>query len=241
MNLAKQNSVISSQMNTMKNLLTEERSKVTLLQIEIDRVTVAANELRNVMSASPSQDINNNKNNTFNSPTAAEKGALKNTDAMTKSLGDWVVEGVCDVFTKFDKDNDGVLNENDGCPSGTKDWVSSNATCGTESFDETTCNDKWRKEPCDLALNDTMGLVTQGSSVPLQSVDPPLSDEHSTFPSVDGVSDKNSMFMFAYNQCKPECCPSTYSCSGGCVCTTDQQRKFLKGRGNNKSFSDDEF
>ena len=110
MNLAKQNSVISSQMNTMKNLLTEERSKVTLLQIEIDRVTVAANELRNVMSASPSQDINNNKNNTFNSPTAAEKGALKNADAMTKSLGDWVVEGVCDVFTKFDKDNDGVLN-----------------------------------------------------------------------------------------------------------------------------------
>ena len=66
MNLAKQNSVISSQMNTMKNLLTEERSKVTLLQIEIDRVTVAANELRNVMSASPSQDINNNNNNTFN-------------------------------------------------------------------------------------------------------------------------------------------------------------------------------
>ena len=44
------------------------------------------------------------------------------------------------------------------------------------------------------------------------------------------------MFMFAYNQCRPECCPSTYSCDKGCVCTTEQQRKFIGvTRGNNKT------
>jgi len=29
---------------------------------------------------------------------------------------------------------------------------------------------------------------------------------------------KNSMFYFANYKCAPECCPSPYSCSGGCVC-----------------------
>ena len=95
--LKSQNQLVTSQMSTMKNLLTEERSKVTLLQIEIDRVTAAANELRNVMSASPGG-------------SSTEKGTGRNDDVMTKSLGDWIREGVCDVFSKFDKDNDSVLN-----------------------------------------------------------------------------------------------------------------------------------
>ena len=43
------------------------------------------------------------------------------------------------------------------------------------------------------------------------------------------------MFIFAYNKCSPECCPSTYSCDKGCVCTTKQQRKFINTRGNNRS------
>ena len=54
--------------------------------------------------------------------------------------------------------------------------------------------------------------------------------------SVDGgESSPNSMFMFAYNQCKPECCPSTYSCSGGCVCVTQAQSEYIANRGNNNT------
>ena len=54
-------------------------------------------------------------------------------------------------------------------------------------------------------------------------------------PTVDGTKNtKNKMFMFAYNQCRPECCPSTYSCDKGCVCTTKQQRKFINSRGSNR-------
>lgn len=105
MALKSQNQLVTSQMSTMKNLLTEERSKVTLLQIEIDRVTAAANELRNVMSASPGGETPAEVN-----PLQPEKGSRGKADGTTKSLGDWIVEGVCDVFNKFDRDNDSVLN-----------------------------------------------------------------------------------------------------------------------------------
>ena len=51
-------------------------------------------------------------------------------------------------------------------------------------------------------------------------------------PSIDGKEGSpKKLFMFAYNRCHPGCCPSTYSCSGGCVCTTVSQRKFIGNAG----------
>jgi len=48
----------------------------------------------------------------------------------------------------------------------------------------------------------------------------------------------DSLFMFKNNQCKPECCGSSFSCSGGCVCTTPDQRQYIAGRGGNRTSSD---
>lgn len=49
-------------------------------------------------------------------------------------------------------------------------------------------------------------------------------------PTVDGTPGKpNKMFMLAHNQCRPECCPGLYSCDRGCVCLTDEQKKFIQG------------
>lgn len=48
------------------------------------------------------------------------------------------------------------------------------------------------------------------------------------FPTVDG--DENSprhLFILANNQARPECCPSTYSTSTGCVCMNEKQNKFI--------------
>ena len=51
--------------------------------------------------------------------------------------------------------------------------------------------------------------------------------------SVNGRKDgPKSMFMFAYNKYSPACCPSTYSTSRGCICMTDEQKKFINNRGN---------
>jgi hypothetical protein len=45
----------------------------------------------------------------------------------------------------------------------------------------------------------------------------------------------NELFIFKNNQCKPECCGSSFSCSGGCVCTTPDQRDYINGRGGNRT------
>jgi hypothetical protein len=45
------------------------------------------------------------------------------------------------------------------------------------------------------------------------------------------------MFMFAKNVSSPACCPSTFSDSNGCVCTTPQQRRYVAQlRGGNKNY-----
>ena len=49
-----------------------------------------------------------------------------------------------------------------------------------------------------------------------------------------GETEPKSLFMFTYNQSHPDCCPSTYSNSTGCVCTTKAQRDFINKRGNNR-------
>lgn len=49
----------------------------------------------------------------------------------------------------------------------------------------------------------------------------------------------DSLFMFKNNQCKPECCGASFSCGGGCVCTTPQQREYINTRGGNRTAPDD--
>jgi len=45
----------------------------------------------------------------------------------------------------------------------------------------------------------------------------------------------DNLFLFKNNQCKPECCPASYSCGSGCVCTTSKQRDFIASRGGNRT------
>jgi len=49
----------------------------------------------------------------------------------------------------------------------------------------------------------------------------------------------DSLFMFKNNQCKPECCGASFSCDGGCVCTTPQQRQYIASRGGNRTQPED--
>ena len=45
----------------------------------------------------------------------------------------------------------------------------------------------------------------------------------------------DNLFIFKNNQCKPECCPASFSCGSGCVCTTAKQRDMIAGRGGNRN------
>lgn len=61
-----------------------------------------------------------------------------------------------------------------------------------------------------------------------------LPNEPMAGPEFTGPSPDN-LFIFKNNQCKPECCGSSFSCSGGCVCTTPAQRNMINNRGGNRS------
>ena len=63
-------------------------------------------------------------------------------------------------------------------------------------------------------------------------------NEPLTGPEVEPGPD--NLFMFKNNQCKPECCGASFSCDGGCVCTTQKQRDFINGRGGNRTSPGDD-
>jgi hypothetical protein len=89
----------------------------------------------------------------------------------------------------------------------------------------------WMKSPDETALVPNDGLYTYLSSQgPIKMK---LSDQAALKgPPVDGVKGSpEKMFMWANNVTSPQCCPSTFSTSTGCLCTTKNQRDFIAGRG----------
>lgn len=48
---------------------------------------------------------------------------------------------------------------------------------------------------------------------------------------------EGQLTMFSNNKSSPDCCPSTYSTSTGCVCATSEQMKYLNTRGGNRTLN----
>ena len=70
-------------------------------------------------------------------------------------------------------------------------------------------------------------VVIQGYSVPLENeLVQPIED-----------SSKKSMFIFKNNESNPNCCPSTFSDSKGCICTSEEQRDYINKRGGNRTLT----
>jgi len=89
----------------------------------------------------------------------------------------------------------------------------------------------WMKSPDNTALVPNDGLYSYLSSQgPIKMK---LSDQAAlNGPPVDGVKGSpEKMFMWANNVTSPQCCPSTFSTSTGCVCSTKNQRDFIAARG----------
>lgn len=82
-------------------------------------------------------------------------------------------------------------------------------------------------------------FVLQGSQLP-DKLNKPPTDADTTNPSAPPIDGKSgsptSLFTFAYNECKPECCEySPLSCDRGCVCLTKDQVEFMSTRGHNNT------
>lgn len=96
----------------------------------------------------------------------------------------------------------------------------------------------WRHPPCGASFaSSTQNQAIQGNQLPL--VTPSNNNDFADAPPVDGnQGSPKSMFMLAYNQSEPACCPSTYSSDRGCVCTTPAKRNWLARGGNWKGEAD---
>lgn len=96
---------------------------------------------------------------------------------------------------------------------------------------QTGNSDKWMKSPDNSELIPNDKLYTYlANQIPLKTG---LSDQTVLKgPPIDGVKGSpEKMFMWANNVSSPLCCPSTYTTSTGCLCTTKNQRDFIAGRG----------
>lgn len=88
----------------------------------------------------------------------------------------------------------------------------------------------WRHSPANLPLIDVK-KVYYGNQLPLKK-QKNIRFDNIDAPNVDGTPNSpKSLFMFSNNICHPDCCPSTYSCDKGCVCTNEKQRRFINSRG----------
>ena len=100
---------------------------------------------------------------------------------------------------------------------------------------QTGNNQYWMKSPDETSLVPNDALFTYLSS---QGPTKPVFTDNSALygPSIDGHPDSDKkMFMLANNRTSPNCCPSTFSTSTGCVCTTKNQRDFIASRGAGKA------
>ena len=100
---------------------------------------------------------------------------------------------------------------------------------------QTGNNQYWMKSPDETSLVPNDSLFTYLSS---QGPTKPVFTDNSSLngPPVDGHPDSDKkMFMLANNRTSPNCCPSTFSTSTGCVCTTKNQRDFIASRGSGKA------
>ena len=82
-----------------------------------------------------------------------------------------------------------------------------------------------------LVPNDTL-MSYLGVQGPVQNIS--TDNSYLSGPTVDGdVDSPQRLFMFANNAASPNCCPSTFSTSTGCVCSTDKQDDYIRRRGFN--------
>jgi hypothetical protein len=94
----------------------------------------------------------------------------------------------------------------------------------------------WRNDTQNIPLLKRPVFTGQGTPFPLKSSDSMQPIYPTMGPTVDGLPNSpTSMFMLKYNQSKPECCPSTFSTSTGCICLTGQQSDWINSRGSNNS------
>ena len=165
---------------------------------------------------------------------------IKPDDTQNKILLTVVAFGlICFDWEGFDAKEyleDSNINNNTVVDNGSKQGEKIGASSlNTGPYDglclKTGNQEYWMKSPDETTLLPNDKLYTYLSSQgPIKMK---LSDQAALRGSpIDGVpGSAEKMFMWANNVTSPLCCPSTFSTSTGCLCTTKNQRDFIAARG----------
>ena len=159
-------------------------------------------------------------------------------NGIIEGLEDGASDGASDGGFTEEKDDGGssIVGNNTVSGSGSKSGVQDDPKILNMGPYDGIClktgnQEYWMKSPDETALVPNDGLYTYLSSQgPIKMK---LSDQSAlNGPPVDGVKGSSEkMFMWANNITSPQCCPSTFSTSTGCVCSTKNQRDFIASRG----------
>lgn len=81
-------------------------------------------------------------------------------------------------------------------------------------------------------------------SADMNNLNAPIIKDETIFENLEGNSggqvplNEGELLFFDQNKFSPDCCPSDYSNSSGCVCATPEQADYLNKRAGNKTFDD---
>lgn len=111
-------------------------------------------------------------------------------------------------------------------------WYARNVEAATEKFSGAGVNHTLISPDKIVSVQGNGIPPTDNKVIEYDQLDPSMQP-------VDGVEGSpKSLFMFAYNKCDVSCCGDSggYGCNGGCVCLTNEQKKFMSNRGTNNKF-----
>jgi len=197
---------------------------IVLLLLTLITILTLCN-VKNIVEGQNTASINNNSKTSNNSKVTSNNSKVTSNNSEVTSNNSEVTS------------NNSKVTSNNSL-SGPKDddkfkfVVSADYQMGPyDGLVLTTDNEKSKY----LKLND-VSLTTKKDLCVYQGAELPLECNKTLYsgmgPSITGVAgDDQNMFMFYRNKSSPDCCPSTYSTSTGCVCTTQDQRDYITRRG----------
>ena len=197
---------------------------IVLLLLTLITILTLCN-VKNIVEGQNTASINNNSKTSNNSKVTSNNSKVTSNNSKVTSNN-----------SKVTSNNSKVTSNNSvSGPKGDdklKFIVSADYQMGPyDGLVLTTDNEKSKY----LKLND-VSLATKKDLCVYQGAELPLECNKTLYsgmgPSITGVAgDDQNMFMFYRNKSSPNCCPSTYSTSAGCVCTTQEQRDYITKRG----------
>jgi len=213
------------------------KNDILLLLLTLIAILILCN-LKNFEGQSPNGNATNNAGNNTGKAANNNTGKVANNNNTGKSANNNTGKAANNNNTgKAANNNTGkaAKNSSNNGPRGFENYMFKVATSYQMGpYDGLSL--KLPNPDSEYVVQKNVSLADKEDMCVYQGHDTPLKCDKALYsgmgPSITGVADDDqNLFMLYRNKSSPDCCPSTFSTSTGCVCTTDEQRNYLNRRG----------